>query len=111
MATSRFSDSYDLLSDEAQSEKTTEYEGQVANKLERGVKNFFLSNLEVPHGVQSEIKKRQEKHLPVKTHNVIVGLFHGAVMRFARTGVGLYEIVTCPYPQKPILPEIDEWLH
>ena len=107
-STNRFSDDYDINSETGV--KTEEYEIKVADKLGRGLKNFFLSNLEVTHNIQTEIQKRRENQLPVQPQTFLVGLSRGIMFRMARSGVGLYEIVTCPFPQKPIMKEIDEWV-
>ena len=88
-----------------------EYEAKVGEKFLRGVENFFLSPLEIPHGVKREISKRRQEYLPTGVETVFIGLFRGFMRGLGRAGVGLYEAVTFPYPQEPILEEMDQWLY
>ena len=87
------------------------YEGKVFTKLERGVKNFGLSWLEIPHSIKGEYYYRKQQYLPAGFETFFIGLFKGAVNTVGRAGVGLYEFFTSPYPQDPILPEMEEWLY
>ncbi len=87
------------------------YEVQVGRKLERGLKNFFLSPLEIPHGVKGEIYYRRQQYLPAGIETFFIGAFKGGVNMFGRAGVGFYEVLTCPYAQGPVIEEMEEWLY
>lgn len=91
--------------------KEAAYEHQVGQKLERGAKNLFLSPLEIPHGIKSEYYYRKQEYLPGNLESFFIGAFKGLINGFGRLGVGFYEIFTSPYPQDPILPEMEEWLY
>ena len=88
-----------------------QYEVSVSQKLQRGLENFFMSPLEIPHGVKTQMVIRKSEYLPVGIESVILGLFRGFGGAIRRAAVGLYEGVTCLYPQGPILEEMDEWLY
>ena len=87
------------------------YEVKVGHKLTRGVQNTFLGWLEIPHGVKSEISYRKQEYLHAGVETFFIGTFKGLMNAIGRTGVGIYEVFTCPYAQDPILPEMDEWLY
>jgi putative exosortase-associated protein (TIGR04073 family) len=87
------------------------YEEKAAQKLERGLKNFFLSPLEVPHGVKTEYAARHSEYLPAGIETFFLGAFKGVGNGFKRAGVGFYEIFTFPYVQGPILEEMEDWLY
>lgn len=74
------------------------------HKLGRGVENFLMGWIELPYNVEREYSS----HRPVTTFTV--GLTKGAIKGLVRTGVGLYEVVTCliPYPEHfaPVLPPL-----
>lgn len=91
--------------------KEEAYEAKAAGKLERGAKNFFLGFLEIPHGVKSEYYYREQEYLPGNLETFFIGAFKGFLNAGGRMAVGLYEGFTFPYPQKPILPEMEEWLY
>ena len=88
-----------------------QYEVGVGKKLQRGLENFFLSPLEVPHGVKVAISERKREYLPAGIETVFLGAFRGIFNGFGRAGIGLYEVFTSPYPQGPIIEEMDEWLY
>lgn len=88
-----------------------EYERRAGKKLERGLKNFFLGFLEVPHGVKTEIAYREREYLPTGIETFFIGAFKGTMKGVGRMGVGLYETFTFPYAQGPIIQEMDEWLY
>ena len=87
------------------------YEVKIGQKLQRGMENFFLGFLEVPHGVKGEYYYRRQEYLPSGIETFFIGLFKGTLNAAGRMGVGFYEVVTCPFPQKPILPEMKDWLY
>lgn len=91
--------------------KEEAYEGAVVGKLERGVKNFFLGFLEIPHGIKGEYEYRKQQYLPGNLEALFIGAFKGLLNAGGRMAVGLYEGFTFPYPQEPILPEMEEWLY
>ena len=83
---------------------------RVGEKFGRGIYNVFYSPLEIPKAMeQGFINDEFYKMLSI---DPMTGLMHA----FARAGVGLYEVVSSPYPQKPILypvyimPNIREYL-
>lgn len=88
-----------------------QYEIKATRKLHRGLENFFLSPLEIPHGVKTEYARRKSEYLPVGIESFFIGTFNGFLNGFKRAGVGLYEIVTFPYAQGPILEEMKDWLY
>ncbi len=88
-----------------------QYEVSIGKKLQRGLENFFLSPLEIPHGVKTQIVYRKAEYLPVGIESVVLGLFRGFGGAVRRAAVGFYEVVTCVYPQGPILEEMQEWLY
>lgn len=87
------------------------YETRVGKKAERGMKNFVLSFLEVPHSIKGEYYYRKQEYLPAGLETFFIGTFKGILNAFGRAGVGFYEFFTSPYPQDPILPEMEEWLY
>lgn len=88
-----------------------QYEVGAGKKLQRGLENFFLSPLEVPHGVKVAVSERKREYLPAGIETVFVGAFRGLLNGFGRAGIGLYEVLTFPYPQGPIIEEMNEWLY
>lgn len=88
-----------------------EYDERVGVKLQRGLKNFFLGWLEVPHGVKTEVQHRKAEYLPVGFETYPLGILKGAYKWAGRTAVGFYEVVTFPYAQGPIIEEMEEWLY
>lgn len=77
----------------------------VIEKLARGTGNFFCGWLEVPLNIQ-----RRYSTTDTAT-SLLSGTAIGAIKGVARTGVGLYEMLTFwfPYPPRyaPILPTLD----
>ena len=67
--------------------------------------------LEIPHGVKGEYYYRKQEYLPAGVESFFVGSFKGFMNAIGRTAVGFYEVVTCPFPQEPILEEMHEWLY
>lgn len=88
-----------------------QYESRVGAKLLRGLKNFFLSPLEVPHGIKGEYYYREQQLLPGGIETFFIGAFKGVGNTFKRAAVGFYEFFTAPYPQDPILEEMEDWLY
>ena len=88
-----------------------EYEIIAGKKLLRGVENFFLSPLEITHGIKTERAYRRAEYLPVGIDTFFVGAFRGAVDGAKRAAVGVYEMTTFAYAQDPILSEYSEWLY
>ena len=88
-----------------------EYDERMGDKLQRGLKNFFLGWLEVPHGVKTEVRHRKAEYLPVGFETYPLGILKGAYKWAGRTAVGFYEVVTFPYAQGPIIEEMEEWLY
>ncbi|MBN1689308.1 MAG: hypothetical protein JW893_09415 [Candidatus Omnitrophica bacterium] len=88
-----------------------EYEVTIAKKFQRGAENFLLGWLEVPQGVKSEIYFRRGEYLPVGLETFFIGAFKGFFKAAGRTAVGFYEMFTFPYPQGPILEEMEQWLY
>ena len=72
------------------------------NKLGRGVSNALGGWLEVPLNIQQRYVEDDT------AESLFTGLAYGLVKGVVRTGVGVYEAVTCflPYPEEyaPILP-------
>lgn len=91
--------------------KEETYEAKAGIKLERGAQNFFLGFLEVPHGVKSEYYYRKQAYLDPSFESFFIGAFKGFLNAGGRMAVGLYEVFTFPFPQDPIVPEMDEWLY
>ena len=87
------------------------YEGKAVTKLERGAKNFFLGFLEIPHSIKGEYNYRKQEYMPGNLESLFIGTFKGFLNAGGRMAVGLYEGFTFPYPQEPILPEMEEWLY
>ena len=88
-----------------------EYEEEISRKFQRGAENFCLGWLEVPQGVKSEIGFRRSEYLSAGIETFFIGAFKGAIRGFARTAVGLYEMFSFPYPQGPIMQEMEYWLY
>ena len=88
-----------------------QYEVKAGEKFLRGAQNFFLSPLEVPHNVKKEMIERKQEYLPVSIESVFIGAFKGIGYGLGRAGVGLYEMITFPYPQRPVMQEMEEWLY
>ena len=88
-----------------------QYEVAATRKLQRGLENFFLSPLEIFHGIKTQQVIRRSEYLPVGIESVFLGFFRGVGGALRRAGVGFYEAVTFLYPQGPILEELDEWLY
>ena len=74
-------------------------------KLGRGASNFTMGWLEIPLNIHKHKSKRDT------VGSFFTGLFTGVARGVGRTGIGLYEMVTCflPYPDDfaPILPTLD----
>ena len=74
-------------------------------KLGRGASNFTMGWLEIPLNVHKHKSTRDT------AGSFFTGLFTGVARGVARTGIGLYEMVTCwfPYPEDfaPIVPTLD----
>ena len=88
-----------------------QYEVKVGRKLQRGAENFFLGWLEIPHGVKKEYMERKSEYLTMGVEPFFLGLFHGFMAGSKRTAIGLYEMISSPYPQEPVLEPMDEWLY
>jgi putative exosortase-associated protein (TIGR04073 family) len=88
-----------------------QYEAKSVKKLQRGAENFILGPLEVPHGVKTEFARRRSEYLPVGIESFFIGALRGVGNGFKRSFVGLYEMFTFPYPQEPIVEELDAWLY
>jgi putative exosortase-associated protein (TIGR04073 family) len=88
-----------------------QYESKAGAKMLRGLKNFFLSPLEIPHGVKTEYYVRKQEYLPAGIETFFLGTFKGFLNMFKRAGVGFYEFFTFPYAQDPIIEEMEEWLY
>lgn len=79
------------------------YEAEIANKLTRGGVNTLFGWTELVK-TPIDLSQGPKKNI-FKT--VFVGVPYGVLNAVGRTGVGLFEIVTCYAPQKPILPPIE----
>ena len=88
-----------------------QYEVQTGRKLQRGLENFFLSPLEVPHGVKKKYEERKAEYLTMGIEPFFLGTLQGFGRGFVRAGVGLYEVFSFPYPQGPILEDMNEWVY
>lgn len=80
-----------------------EYSQRIADKLGRGVENAFVGWLELPHQI---VKTTREKNIG---QGMTVGFGKGLFYTVERMGVGVYEVLTFPYPQKPIMPPTETW--
>lgn len=79
------------------------FESEIASKFTRGIVNTLFGWTELaktPIDMSQGPKKNVFK-------TVFVGIPLGVVKAVGRTGVGLFEILTCYAPQKPILPPIE----
>ena len=88
-----------------------EYEVLVGQKLQRGAENFFTGPMEIFQGIKAESARRKSEYLPTGVETFFIGTMRGFGHAIERSAVGLFEMVTCVYPQKPILPELNEWLY
>ena len=88
-----------------------DYEIQVGKKFERGALNFFFGWLELPHSIKGEYRYRKQEYLPAGFETFFIGTFKGILNSFGRTTVGVYEVLSSPYPQEPVLEEMEEWLY
>jgi len=79
------------------------YSERIADKLGRGIENVFVGWLEVPHQI---VKTTKEKNV---WQGASVGFGKGLFNTVERMGVGVYEVLTFPYPQKPIMPTTENW--
>lgn len=73
------------------------YSRQVLHKLGRGLHDVVLSPIEVPRLIYKEF----ELNGPVAS--IFAGPFEGLGYMVRRLLVGVYEVVTFPIPQDPIL--------
>ncbi len=87
------------------------YEISSATKLERGMENFFLGWLEIPHGIKSEYYYRRQQSLDGGIEPFFIGALRGTLNAGGRTAVGFYEGLTCLIPQDPILEDMSQWLY
>ena len=78
------------------------YESEMSGKLTRGAVNTLFGWTEL---VKTPIDMAQG---PKKNFFKVffAGVPYGVVKAAGRTGVGIFEMVTCYAPQKPILPPI-----
>lgn len=83
---------------------------RVGQKFGRGIYNVTYSPLEIPKSMEKGFTKDQLYKM------ILVDPLGGAMYMIQRAFVGVYEVVTCPYPQKPILypvyimPDIRDYL-
>ncbi len=87
------------------------YETKAAQKLQRGLENFFLGFLEVPQGVKEQFAERKSEYLPVGIESFFIGALRGFGNGVKRMAVGFYEVFTFPYAQGPILEEMSDWAY
>ena len=78
------------------------YTENVAQKFSRGVGNVVYSPLEIPLQVSNEMNSDDYVYAIPK------GTFRGLMYTVGRLGVGAYEVVTFPVPQKPIIPNFNQ---
>lgn len=78
------------------------YTEGVAQKFSRGVGNVVYSPLEIPLQVSHEINSDDYVYAIPK------GALRGLVYGVGRLGVGAYEFVTFPVPQKPIIANFNQ---
>lgn len=78
------------------------YTEDVAQKFSRGVGNVIYSPLEIPLQVSNEINSDDYVYAIPK------GTFRGLMYGIGRLGVGAYEVVTFPVPQKPIIANFNQ---
>ena len=78
------------------------YTENVAQKFSRGVGNVIYAPLEIPFQVSNEINSDDYVYAIPK------GAFRGLMYTVGRLGVGAYEVVTFPVPQKPIIPNFNQ---
>ena len=78
------------------------YTEGVAQKFSRGVGNVLYSSLEIPLQVSNEINSDDYVYAIPK------GALRGLVYTVGRLGVGAYEVVTFPIPQKTIIPNFNQ---
>ena len=76
---------------------------KMGEKLGRGVENVFVGWLEIPY--QIRITSREKGAF----QGAAVGFGKGLGMTAARMLVGVYEVVTFPYAQEPILTPTEDW--
>lgn len=88
-----------------------QYEMSSASKLERGMENFFLGWLEIPHGIKSEYYYRRQRSLDGGIEPFFIGTLRGTLNAVGRTAVGFYETVFFLIPQDPILEDMSQWLY
>ncbi len=78
--------------------KNEAYEVEAGKKLQRGLQNFFLGWLEVPHGVKGEYYYRKQEYLPGGIEPFFIGAFRGFGNGLKRTAVGFYEVISFAFP-------------
>jgi putative exosortase-associated protein (TIGR04073 family) len=82
-------------------------EGTPQRKLQRGFLNVALSPIEISHELSKEVRK------DIFPPSWVAGLGRGAVYTVGRALVGVYEMVTFPFPYpanyKPILQPEFTW--
>ena len=79
--------------------KTGQLESEISEKLSRGITNFIFGSTEA-------VRTPVEWGESIETgafKTLTLGIPFGILRAGARTLVGLYEIVTCYAPQKPIM--------
>ncbi len=86
-----------------------QYEVRVGKKLQRGLENFFLGWLEIPHQIRLEMEREKKEYYDRRPIAFFRGFGKGLGRATLRTAVGFYEIFTLPYAQEPILEEMHEW--
>ena len=68
------------------------YAQDMGKKLQRGAANFFTGWMEIPNNVRDITA--QENILS----GIFIGIPKGCCMTIIRTGAGIYEILTFPFP-------------
>jgi len=97
--------SFPLMAEEAEIQN----EGTPQRKLQRGFLNVALSPIEISNELSKEV--RNDTFPP----SWVAGLGRGAVYTVGRALVGVYEMVTFPFPYpanyKPVLQPEFTWQH
>lgn len=79
------------------------FESEIAQKFTRGITNTLFGWTELAKTPIDMAQGPKKNFFKV----ILIGIPYGALKAVGRTAVGVFEMVTCVAPQKPILPPIE----
>ena len=88
---------------ESQEPKMGQFESEIGGKLQRGTTNLLYGWTEL---MRTPVQMSQGPEHRLATA-LVVGIPYGILRAVGRTGIGIYEMMTCFAPQPPIMAPIE----